>query len=195
MKIYFHLNPTGFSNCYIVANEKTNEAIIIDPGIITASIIEQIESNCLKLVAVLVTHNHGSHVHGLKTLTKIYTPKIYGADWEIAGKETNVIAGSGKIRIAGMSVQYITLPGHTADSMVYKIGNVFFTGDSISAGKIGSTNSSYSSHILRLNLNEKILSQQENTVIFPGHGPPTTVGAERRFNKELGYKKASTVYF
>ena len=87
-----------------------------------------------------------------------------------------------------MTVQYITLPGHTADSMVYKIGNVFFTGDSISAGRIGSTNSSYSSHILRLNLNEKILSQQENTVIMPGHGPPTTVGAERRFNKDVNYK-------
>lgn len=195
MKIYFHLNPTGFSNCYIVANEKTNEAIIIDPGIITAAIIEQIESNNLKLAAVLITHNHGSHVHGLKTLRKIYTPKIYGADLEIAGKETNVIAGNGKIRIAGMTVQYITLPGHTADSMVYKIGNVFFTGDAVSAGKIGSTNSSYSSHILRLNLNEKILSQQENTVILPGHGPPTSVGAERRFNTELGYKTVNTVFF
>lgn len=195
MRIYFHLNPSGFSNCYIVSNEKTNEAIIIDPGLITEAIIEQIESDGLKLVAVLITHNHGSHVHGLKTLTKIYTPKIYGADWEIAGKETNVIAGNGKIRIAGMSVQYITLPGHTADSMAYKIGNVFFTGDAISAGKIGATNSSYSSHILRLNLNEKILSQQENTVILPGHGPPTTVGAERRFNSELGYKNVNTVYF
>ena len=188
MKIYFHLNLTGFSNCYIVANEKTKEALIIDPGIITESIIDQLESNSYKLVAVLVTHNHGSHVHGLKTLTKIYTPKIYGADWEIAGKETNVITGNGKIRLAGMTVQYITLPGHTADSMVYKIGNVFFTGDSISAGRIGSSNSSYSSHILRLNLNEKILSQQENTVIMPGHGPPTTVCAERRFNKDVNYK-------
>ena len=188
MKIYFHLNLTGFSNCYIVANEKTKEALIIDPGIITESIIDQLESNSYKLVAVLVTHNHGSHVHGLKTLTKIYTPKIYGADWEIAGKETNVITGNGSIRLAGMTVQYITLPGRTADSMVYKIGNVFFTGDSISAGRIGSTNSSYSSHILRLNLNEKILSQQENTVIMPGHGPPTTVGAERRFNKDVNYK-------
>ena len=101
MKIYFHLNLTGFSNCYIVANEKTKEALIIDPGIITESIIDQLESNSYKLVAVLVTHNHGSHVHGLKTLTKIYTPKIYGADWEIAGKETNVITGNGKIRLFG----------------------------------------------------------------------------------------------
>ena len=102
MKIYFHLNLTGFSNCYIVANEKTKEALIIDPGIITESIIDQLESNSYKLVAVLVTHNHGSHVHGLKTLTKIYTPKIYGADWEIAGKETNVITGHGKIRFKAM---------------------------------------------------------------------------------------------
>lgn len=195
MKIYFHLNLTGFSNCYIIANEKTKEALIVDPGKITEDIIYHIESNFYKLVAVLITHNHGSHVHGLKTLTKIYSPKIYGADWEIAGKETNVITGDGKLHIAGLSVQYITLPGHTADSMVYKIGNVFFTGDSISAGRIGSTNSSYSRHILKTNLNEKILSQQENTVIMPGHGPPTSVGAERKFNKELDYKESGITKF
>lgn len=185
MKIYYHLNPLGFSNCYLIANEKTNEAIMIDPGTINEEIIEQIEVNSFKLNSVLITHNHGSHVNGLKTMLKIYSPKIYGADWEIAGKETIVLNGDGKIRLAGMTVHYMTLPGHTSDSMIYKIGNVLFTGDSISAGKIGNTNSSYSSHILRRNINEKILSQQDNTVIMPGHGPPTSVGAEKLFNRDL----------
>ena len=185
MKIYYHLNPEGFSNCYVVANEKTKEAIIIDPGILNEEIIEQIESNSFKLTSVLITHNHGSHVDGLKTLLKIYSPKIYAADWEIAGKQTCVLNGDGKIRLAGMNVQYMTLPGHTADSMIYKIGNVIFSGDAISAGMIGNTNSSYSTHILKRNINEKILSQQHNTVLMPGHGPPTSVGAERSFNKDL----------
>ena len=52
MKVYFHLNLGGFSNCYIVVNEKTSEAIIIDPGKITEEIISRIEDNHLKLVAV-----------------------------------------------------------------------------------------------------------------------------------------------
>lgn len=185
MKIYCHVNPQGFSNTYIITNEKSKEAIIIDPGQMNEEIIAQIESNGLKFTSVLITHNHPSHVNGLKTMLKIYSPKIYGADWEIAGKETIVLNGDGKMRLAGMTVHYMTLPGHTADSMIYKIGNVLFTGDTISAGEIGSTNSSYSSHILRRNINEKILSQQENTVIMPGHGPPTSVVAERNFNMDI----------
>ncbi|MGP1459256.1 MAG: MBL fold metallo-hydrolase [Treponema sp.] len=185
MKVYVHLNPQGFSNSYLVVNEKTNDALLIDPGHVTEPLITQLEENRYLLAAILVTHNHGSHVQGLKTLSKIYAPKIYGADWDIAGDRTNVISGDGKIRVAGLSVRYIMLPGHTTDSMVYKIENVLFTGDSISSGLLGSTNSSYSSQILRVNIEEKIFSEQDATVIFPGHGPPTTVGAEKLFNSGM----------
>lgn len=185
MKIYYHLNPEGFSNTYVIANEKTKDVIIIDPGAMNEEIIEQIEANEFKLTSVLITHNHGSHVNGLKTLLKIYSPRIYGADWGIAGKDTTVLNGDGKLRLAGMTVHYMTLPGHTADSMIYKIGTVLFTGDSITAGRIGSTDSSYSSHILRQNINERIFSQQENTIIMPGHGPPSSVGAEKYCNMDL----------
>jgi len=87
MKIYYHLNPEGFSNTYVIANEKTKDVIIIDPGAMNEEIIEQIEANEFKLTSVLITHNHGSHVNGLKTLLKIYSPRIYGADWGIAGKD------------------------------------------------------------------------------------------------------------
>ncbi len=177
MKIYFHLNIEGFSNCYVVVNEKTNEAIIIDPGKITSELISQIEDNHLKLTAILVTHNHGSHVHGLKTLQKIYTPRIYAADWEVAKNDTTVLSGDGKIRIARMIVRYMTVPGHTTDSVVYGIGNVLFTGDVLTAGAYGSTNSSYSDYILKLNVQTKIFSQQDGTILMPGHGPPTTLEA------------------
>ncbi len=185
MKIYSHLNTGGFSNTYIIANENTKEAIIVDPGKISEEIITQLEENELDLVAILITHNHGSHVYGLKTLMKIYSPKIYGADYEIAGEETNVITGDGSLRLANLSIKYISLPGHTSDSIIYQIGNVIFTGDSISAGKLGNTNSSYSRHLLRHNIDEKIMSQQDNTILLPGHGPPTSVGAERKFNINL----------
>ena len=185
MKIFYHLNPEGVSNTYVIANEKTKDVIIIDPGAMNEEIIEQIEANEFKLTSVLITHNHGSHVNGLKTLLKIYSPRIYGAGWGIAGKDTTVLNGDGKLRLAGMTVHYMTLPGHTADSMIYKIGTVLFTGDSITAGRIGSTDSSYSSHILRQNINERIFSQQENTIIMPGHGPPSSVGAEKYCNMDL----------
>ncbi len=185
MKVYFHLNLGGFSNCYIVVNEKTSEALIIDPGKITEEIISRIEDNHLKLVAVLITHNHGSHAGGLKTLQKIYSPKIFAADWEVAGQDTTVISGDGTIKIAKMLVKYMSLPGHTSDSVVYEIGNILFTGDILSAGEIGSTNSSYSEYILKSNIEKKIFSQQDNVILMPGHGPPTTLGAVKAFTADF----------
>ena len=181
MKIYFHLNLGGFSNCYVVVNEKVNEAIIIDPGEITEEIISQIEDNHLKLTAVLVTHNHSSHTNGIKTLKKIYTPKIYAADWEVAKNDTTVITGDGKFKTAKMTVRYMAVPGHTADSVVYGIGNIFFTGDVLFAGSMGSTNSSYSEFILRTNIENNIFSQQDGIILMPGHGPPTTLEAAKMF--------------
>lgn len=185
MKIYFHLNIDGFSNCYIVANEDTSEAIIIDPGKINESMTDIIESNMLKLSAVFITHNHGSHVHGLNVLRKIYSPLVYAVDYEVAGSDTNVLTGDGLVRVAGLSVRYLSVPGHTSDSMVYQIGRVVFTGDVISAGRIGSTSSRYSTLILRDNIERKILSLPEATVIMPGHGPPTSVATERLYNIEM----------
>lgn len=185
MKVYFHLNIEGFSNCYLIVNEHTKQAIIVDPGIVTHQIIDNIERSGYDLAGVLITHNHGSHVHGLKVLQKIYTPEIYAADWEVADEKTCVLKDEGTIEIAGLEVSYMSVPGHTPDSMVYKIGNILFTGDVISAGRIGSSNNKYSEKALISNIKQKILSQTDETVLMPGHGPPTTVGAERIFNVEV----------
>lgn len=185
MKVYFHLNIGGFSNCYIIANEVTNEAVIIDPGKITEGMTDIIETNMLKLSAVFITHNHGSHVHGLKVLQKIYSPLVYAVDYEVAGSNTHVLTGDGIVRAAGFQVHYLSVPGHTSDSMVYQIGRIVFTGDVISAGRIGSTISRYSTQILCENIERKILSLPGATVIMPGHGPPTCVATERLYNIEM----------
>ncbi|WP_428768714.1 MBL fold metallo-hydrolase [Treponema sp. HNW] len=185
MKIYFHLNIEGFSNAYLILNSAEKSALIIDPGKITTKMIEQIEQNKYKLDAVLITHNHASHTRGLSTLTKIYAPRIYAADYEVAKNDTVVLKGDGMIKAAGLNVSYMSVPGHTADSMVYKIGLCLFTGDVLLAGQAGNTNSSYAKKTLITNIHAKILSQHENTVIMPGHGPPTTIGAEKQFNLDF----------
>ena len=190
MKIYFHINEGGFSNCYLVVNEISNQAIIIDPGKITKEIIARIEDNHLNLAAVLITHNHGSHADGLKTLRKIYSPKVFAADWTVAANDTTVITGDGSTQIEGMQVSYLTIPGHTSDSVVYKIGSILFTGDVLLSGEIGKTNSSYSEYILRSNIEHKIFSQLDSTILMPGHGPPTTLGAAKAiYNQNLPQKK------
>lgn len=190
MKIYFHINEGGFSNCYLVVNEISNQAIIIDPGKITKEIIARIEDNHLNLAAVLITHNHGSHADGLKTLRKIYSPKVFAADWTVAANDTTVITGDGSTQIEGMQVNYLSIPGHTADSVVYSIGSILFTGDVLLSGEIGKTNSSYSEYILRSNIEHKIFSQLDSTILMPGHGPPTTLGAAKAiYNQNLPQKK------
>lgn len=187
MRLYSYINImiTGFSNSYIVANEKLNEAILIDPGKITPRIIEKLESKNFKIQGILITHNHETHVQGLRTLNKIYSTNIYAADYEIAETKTVVLNGDGKMRLAGMTITYYSLPGHSADSMIYKIGNMIFTGDAIFAGTLGTTNSSYSKHVLKSNIEAKIFSQTDTTILLPSHGPPTTVKAEKFFNLEL----------
>ena len=71
MKIYFHMNIESFSNCYVIVNEETKAAIIVDPGKLTKEMVNQFEDNGYKPEAVLITHNHPGHIRGLKTLLKI----------------------------------------------------------------------------------------------------------------------------
>lgn len=187
MKIYFHLSLQDFTNCYMVMNDtaEKKQALIIDPGQINVKMIEQIECDGYELCGILITHNHTNHVCGLKTINKIYTPTVYAADSEVAGTKTTLLRGDGEINVAGMKVEYLSVPGHTMDSLVYKIGNVLFTGDTITSGIIGETSSEYSKRLLQSKIKEKILSQTDETVIMPGHGPPTTVGIEKIYNLDV----------
>ncbi|MBP5464984.1 MAG: MBL fold metallo-hydrolase, partial [Treponema sp.] len=160
MKIYFNLCLEEFTNCYVVVNDQPDvmEALIIDPGRISSEIIDQIERDHYKLTGVLITHNHTNHVKGLSTLKKIYSPYIYAADYDVGGSQSVVLRGSGDIDVAGLNVKYYSVPGHSSDSMVYRIGNVLFTGDTITSGIIGETSSKYSKKLLLDNILEKIYS-------------------------------------
>lgn len=184
MKIYHHLDFAKLTNCYLVVNEISKEALIIDPCKISNDLIAQIERENYKLRAVLITHKHTNHYRGLKTLRKIYDFSVYAADNEIAGIMT-VLKDEGIKKIAGLNVEYFSLPGHSSDSIVYKIGNVLFTGDVIFAGTIGSSSCSYTRKHLCNGIKSKILSMNDDTIIMPGHGPMTTVGTEKEFNLDL----------
>lgn len=186
MKIYFHLNVESFSNTYIIANSTTKKAVIIDPAKITNTMIQHLERGKYMLEAVLITHNNTWHANGVQTLLKIYNPAIYSGDYEVAGVQTTVLKGDGIIKIAGFSISYTSLPSHTVDSLIYKIGRAIFTGDALLAGQLGNTNSSYAKKMLIANVRNKILSQPDDLALMPGHGPPSTICAEKRFNLDFG---------
>lgn len=185
MKIYFFYSLEGFSNGYLVGNETTGEALIVDPGVMNRELLERVEKNHFRVEAVLVTHNHESHRRGLDTLLRVYSPKVYAADAELGGVKTSLLQGDGTFAAAGFAVRYYAVPGHSPDSLMYQIEKVMFTGDALSAGKLGETNNVYGKRNLLTHLRHKLLSQNDDVVLLPGHGPPSTVGAERLFNFEL----------
>jgi len=200
MKLYFHYCPQGFSNCYILGTdyltEETakssskeasppREAIIIDPGNMDADILTIIESNAYKLRGILITHDHPHHVQGLKTITRIYSTKIYAINPVIRDLRTTLVRDGDSLKIGPFRVEVIAVPGHSADSAVFKTGRLLFTGDALSAGLVGRTASSYAAMTQATALRSKILSQPGDFTILPGHGPPSSLEAERRFNVGL----------
>ncbi len=191
MKIYFHLSLEEFTNSYLVVNDDPSvmEAIVIDPGKVSNQLVEQIEDGGYKLTAVLITRNNEIALRGLSTLMKIYSPQIYAAEYEINTLKTNLIRGDGKLSIAGLEVDYFSITGRSADSMCFKIGNVLFTGDSLTAGVVGETSGTYFKRMLCSNIEKKIFSQNDELVVMPGHGPPTTVATERYYNIDITENK------
>ena len=184
MKIYLHIDFEKLTNCYLVVNEVSKKAIIIDPCKISTILIKQIEDGGYDSCAVLITHKHENHYRGLKTLQKIYDFPVYAADNELANAQ-NILKGDGIKSIGGLEIEYFSLPGHSADSIVYKINNAIFTGDVICAGKIGTSSCAFTKKYLANGIKSKLFTLNDDTVIMPGHGPMTSVGAEKQFNLDL----------
>ncbi|MDR0444425.1 MAG: MBL fold metallo-hydrolase [Treponema sp.] len=188
MKLFFHYCSFGFSNCYILGEEDSGSqkaAIIVDPGSMEKAILETIEDNNFDLKAVLITHDHLGHVQGLRTLKRIYNAKIFAVDQIVMDHRTVMVKDGDVVNIAGFKVEVISIPGHSSDSVVYRIGEMLFTGDVLTAGLVGSTASAYGAATQMNKLRSRLLSLPGDYVVLPGHGPPSTMEAERRFNTDI----------
>jgi glyoxylase-like metal-dependent hydrolase (beta-lactamase superfamily II) len=200
VRLFFHYCQFGFSNCYVVGTEipagdngetrheasrreaALPEAIIIDPGNMDETILNLIERNNYRLRGVLITHDHLSHVRGLRTLKRIYDADIYAVNHLILDHKTIMVKDGDSLKLGPFKVEVISVPGHSSDSAVYKIGYWLFTGDALSAGLLGTTASSYGAEVQMTALRSKIFSLPGNYAVLPGHGPPSCLEAERRFN-------------
>ncbi|MDR1900469.1 MAG: MBL fold metallo-hydrolase [Treponema sp.] len=189
MKLFFHYCTFGFSNCYVLGSDDgpVREALVIDPGSMDEQILSFIEGNGYAVRAVLVTHDHLNHVHGLRTLRRIYDAEIYAVNHVIQEIRTNLVRDGDTVTLGAFKAGVISVPGHSSDSAVFRIGSLLFTGDSLSAGLVGRTASSYGAAIQMNALRSKILSLPGNYMVFPGHGPPTTLEAERHFNAGIQF--------
>ena len=187
MKVFMQYCSYGFSNCYVLGTDIENkdsprDAIIVDPGSMEIPLLNFIESNEYKIKGILITHDHLNHVHGLRTLKRIYDAKIYAVSPVIRSHKTKVIRDGEVIKLGEITVYVSTIPGHSSDSAVFRVNKTLFTGDTITAGLLGTTISSYGKTKQMDELRSKILSLPGNYVVFPGHGPPSTLDSERQYN-------------
>jgi glyoxylase-like metal-dependent hydrolase (beta-lactamase superfamily II) len=186
MKLFFQYCSLGFSNCYVLgADDQQNSAIIVDPGSMEKVTLEIIENNNFDVKAVLVTHDHTAHVRGLRTLRKIYNTQVFAVNHSIMEHKTNMVKDGDRIGAAGFMIEVISIPGHSSDSVVYRIGSLLFTGDVLTAGLVGSTASAYGATTQMNKLRSRLRSLQGDYIVLPGHGPPSTLEAERRFNTDI----------
>ncbi|MCL2042663.1 MAG: MBL fold metallo-hydrolase [Treponema sp.] len=182
MKLFFHYCSFGFGNCYVLGSA---DAIIIDPGHMAKQLLEFIETNDFFLRAVLITHDHKTHVQGLRTLKRIYNTDVYAINRVIQDSQTIPVKDGDIIDIGPFNVEVISIPGHSADSVVYRIGTLLFTGDVLTTGLVGTTASAYGAKTQINKLRSRILSLPGDYTVLPGHGPPSTLEAERRFNADI----------
>jgi glyoxylase-like metal-dependent hydrolase (beta-lactamase superfamily II) len=162
------------------------EALLVDPGVMDNTLLNFIEHNKYYLKGILITHNHLNHVRGLRTLMRIYKTEIYAVQHNIFEYKTNTVHDGDILNIGNFKVEVISVPGHSADSVIYKIDHFLFTGDALSAGMMGSTPNPYSAMRQITIIEKKIFSLIGNFVVFPGHGPPTSLKAERKNNIDAG---------
>jgi glyoxylase-like metal-dependent hydrolase (beta-lactamase superfamily II) len=194
MKLYQYYSVYGFANSYLLGDDETRQAIVVDPAEFNAGMLNHIERNDYYVRAVLLTHNHLHHIRGLKTLLKIYEAEIFAATSRVFGISCRVVKDGERFAIAGFCADAYSVPGHSPDSMVYRIDKLLFTGDTLHAGVIGKTLSSFNAELLIERLKSRILGLDDDHIVLPGHGPPSTIGVERRFNLGLqeGYSAKVT---
>jgi hydroxyacylglutathione hydrolase len=186
MRFFSLFSPVGFSNAYLIGPDAGGDAVLVDPGVFDVPLLQAVESSGLYVRSIFVTHAHNAHINGIRALLKVYQATIYSNQPSVLDFPARHIGDEEEVPAGEFTVGVRETPGHSMDSVCLLIGNMLFTGDTLSAGSIGHTRTGYARGVLLSSIRRKLLSLPDATLVFPGHGPPSTIGAERRFNPYLG---------
>ena len=176
-------------NCYLFTTPGVRVAAVVDPGGAVDEIDRYLSGNDLELELVLITHGHGDHTGGLRSLAarrpslRLVSHTVerdsvirrLSVHWEPAKDKVS-------IPFAGVSITPLATPGHTPGSVCYSVNGVCFVGDTLFAGSIGRPEDSTVYKQMLESINAKILSLPDDTILLPGHGPATTVAEEKAHN-------------
>ncbi|MBS4007704.1 MAG: MBL fold metallo-hydrolase [Clostridium sp.] len=192
------------ANCYLIACSETKEGIVIDPGAEAKQILKMVEDAAVTVKYIVNTHGHFDHVGANAEVRQATGAPILinEADREMSSKppaSLSVFVGKlqfvepdrfiregDKLTVGNLQVDVIATPGHTKGSVSLLADGKLFTGDTLFSGSVGRTDLPGGSHgELIYSIKEKLLIFPGETIVYPGHGPETTIADEKKYNPFL----------
>ena len=192
-------------NCYVVSDERTNEAIVIDPGDDAEDILRLVSSKGLKVKYIVNTHAHFDHVGANKQLKESTgaellihqeddkllgntagQARMFGMTAPSSPKADRYVKHGDVITVGAVSLTVLHTPGHSAGGICLAGDGVVFTGDALFAGSIGRTDLMGGDLMtLITSIRTNLMTLPDDTVVLTGHGPQSSIGEERRENPFL----------
>ena len=196
------------TNCYILrTGEKSKNCLIIDTGLQAQELIDFLHLHKLKPVAVVLTHGHVDHTNGVALLqaefpdTKVYIHKLDAemltgtqsnlselTGLQFSTKPADILIEEGNIiEETGIKLEVLHTPGHTPGGICLYSNDegIVFVGDTLFAGSVGRTDLGGNMSQLIKSIRGKLLTLPEDTIVYTGHGPITTIAQEKANNPFL----------
>ncbi|MEM2905898.1 MAG: MBL fold metallo-hydrolase [Candidatus Bathyarchaeia archaeon] len=175
------------TNCYIVESPGSREALIVDPGAEAERVLDALAAKGLVPASIVNTHCHLDHIGADENLrARTGAPILVHSQEPISALRPNRLLEDGDLVKFGTSqLQVIHTPGHTPGSICLIGERLLFTGDTLFAGDVGRTDLPGGEEEALLNSLRKLLTLDDKIRVFPGHGPSSTMGREKRLNPYL----------
>lgn len=198
------------TNCYLVYNENSKEAVVVDPADSGSYILNKCSELGITPVAVLLTHGHFDHVLAAPDVRRAFQVKIYASETEDAmladsglnmsesfyGAQVSfhadeLVKEGQELSFLGITWKVMETPGHTTGSVCYYIPEegILLAGDTLFHESYGRTDlpTGSSSQIVR-SIIDRLFVLPDDTMVYPGHGDPTSIGYEKQRNPISFYK-------